>query len=56
MVIKKFLCHLILCAKCIYLYKLIGHAFTVRCYNVLPNMNEQYMYYNITLLIFVNVI
>ncbi len=50
MVIKRFsVCHLILCAKYIYLYKLIGDAFTVRCYNVLPKTNEQYIYYTINL-------
>ncbi len=37
-----------MCAKYIYLYQLIGNTFTVRCY-VLPNMNEQYIYYNINL-------
>ncbi len=50
MVIKSFsICHLILCAKYIHLYKSIGNAFTVRRYNVLPNMNEQYVYYTINL-------
>ncbi len=47
MVIKSF--SVILCAKYIYLYKLIGNAFIVRCYNALPNMNEQYIYYTINL-------
>ncbi len=47
MLIKSF--SVILCAKYIYLYKLISNAFIVRCYNALPNMNEQYIYYTINL-------
>ncbi len=46
MVIKSFsICHLILCAKYIHLYKSIGNAFTVRRYNVLPEWTIRLLHY-----------